>query len=313
MIFELKKDSLDFQTAEPELLRLSTSLWIECNDSEQALSLLRRLPRDGLAVVGTREPSLNVVRWLKSELTRLRASPLVILSGLARGIDSAAHEAALEVGLPTIGFIACGHDQAYPPDTQRLREEILNAGGLIISEYALGTPAYKSQFLARNRWIAAFARAVLVAQAGRRSGALNTARWAQDLDRDLYVVPSFPGAYGLEGNQALLESCAAHSFWGAQSLATTWSGLRCAPLGSSFNEATHRDVKKADPNEQELLAHWRAASGDQEAVEVHGLCTFCESRGMDPLVFYRALRGCLSSGLLIDQNGLILKNLPVQI
>lgn len=118
----------------------------------------------------------------------LAAQGWTIVSGAAFGIDGMAHRAALAVGAATIAVLACGVDRPYPAQHDRLLSEIAETG-LVISEYPPGTAAHKHQFLARNRIIAALADGVLVVEAGLRSGARNTVKWARRLGRPALAVP----------------------------------------------------------------------------------------------------------------------------
>ncbi|GAB2708863.1 DNA-processing protein DprA [Nocardia thraciensis] len=111
-----------------------------------------------------------------------------IVSGAAFGIDGAAHRAALVAGGATIAVLACGVDRPYPAQHERLLAEIADVGA-VISEYPPGTTAHKHHFLARNRLIAALADGVLVVEAGLRSGARNTVKWARRLGRPALAVP----------------------------------------------------------------------------------------------------------------------------
>lgn len=190
--------------------------------SPNALSLLHRLPEDGLAIVGSREPQASSQALLQREVLKLRSSSLILLSGLARGIDAIAHESALLAGLPTIGIIAAGLDVPYPRETLSLRKRILEAGGLIISEYPPGTPAYKAHFLQRNRLIAGWTKATWVVEAQQRSGSLNTARWARENHRTCFTLPCSPGDQRFGGNEILLDRDHALAYWGVHSLGAVW-------------------------------------------------------------------------------------------
>ncbi|MEV6554772.1 DNA-processing protein DprA [Nocardia sp. NPDC051756] len=118
----------------------------------------------------------------------LAAKGWTIVSGAAFGIDGMAHRAALAVGGATIAVLACGIDRPYPAQHDRLLAEIAETG-LVVSEYPPGTAAHKHQFLARNRLVAALADGVLVVEAGLRSGARNTVKWARRLGRPALAVP----------------------------------------------------------------------------------------------------------------------------
>ncbi|MFN7685201.1 MAG: DNA-processing protein DprA [Oligoflexia bacterium] len=206
-------------------------LWIEARDESQ-LRLLDKLPDCGLAIVGTRNAHPRALQFTRRLIEDLRTSPLIILSGLARGIDQAAHEAALVFGLPTIAVLGCGLSHTYPPENQSLRQKIIASGGLIISEFAPTLEPRPFRFVQRNRLIAAWARATCMMQASHRSGALLTADYALQLHRTVLSLPAFPGEPGFEGNQRLLDDHAVHALWGAHSLAAV-GGASWLNLASS--------------------------------------------------------------------------------
>ncbi|WP_405165935.1 DNA-processing protein DprA [Nocardia sp. NBC_01499] len=150
-------------------------------------SLLESSER-ALAVVGARCSS-GYGNQVTGEIAGdLAAKGWTIVSGAAFGIDGMAHRAALAVGGSTIAVLACGVDRPYPAQHDRLLAEIA-ATGLVVSEYPPGTTAHKHQFLARNRLVAALADGVLVVEAGLRSGARNTVKWARRLGRPALAVP----------------------------------------------------------------------------------------------------------------------------
>jgi DNA protecting protein DprA len=199
-------------------------VWIE--GKESAFRLLDRLPNDGLAIVGTRSPDRRALFLLVETVRRLRGSPLIIVSGLARGIDSAAHEAALSAGLPTIAVLGCGIQKTYPPENLRLRKRIVEAGGLVLSEFPPQMDPRPAFFIQRNRLIAGYTAATWIVQSGYRSGALNTASHAAGMNRRLFVTPSFPGDPSFLGNESLLvKNPSAVPLWSAETLATEWISL----------------------------------------------------------------------------------------
>ena len=147
-------------------------------------------PQDSWAVsvVGTRRITTygrQVAEELGSGLAR---SGVTVVSGLARGVDSAAHSAALKAGGRTIAVMGCGVDQIYPPENRGLAAEIIE-NGAIISDYSIGTPPEANNFPPRNRIISGLSIATVVVEANRRSGALITADFALDQGRDVYAVP----------------------------------------------------------------------------------------------------------------------------
>jgi DNA processing protein len=142
-----------------------------------------------VAVVGTRRPT-EAGRLTAARIGgALARTGTVVVSGLAVGIDGAAHAASVASGAPTIAVIAGGHDRVYPMAHQRLAREIVAAGGAIVSEMTPGTPPRGAYFIRRNRLIAGLADATVVVEAGVRSGALATARWALEQGRECFLVP----------------------------------------------------------------------------------------------------------------------------
>ncbi|MBF6329356.1 DNA-processing protein DprA [Nocardia transvalensis] len=141
-----------------------------------------------LAVVGSRCSSGYGDRVTGEIVSDLVARGWTIVSGAAFGIDGMAHRAALALGGSTIAVLACGVDRPYPAQHHRLLAEIAETG-LVVSEYPPGTAPHKHHFLARNRVIAALADGVLVIEAGLRSGARNTVKWARRLGRPALAVP----------------------------------------------------------------------------------------------------------------------------
>lgn len=152
------------------------------------------LPRNRLkvAVVGSRNATpygLSVAERLSRDLA-MRG--LVVVSGLALGVDGAAHRGALAGGGPTVAVLGCGLDRDYPREHRRLRDAI-EAQGLVVSEYPPGTEPDPWRFPARNRLIAAMSHGVVVVQAARKSGALITADLASEIGREVMAVPGQVG------------------------------------------------------------------------------------------------------------------------
>jgi DNA processing protein len=153
-----------------------------------AVGRVERLRLPAVAVVGSREASRygRDVAWRLAR--ELSAAGVTIVSGFARGVDAAAHEAALEGPGGTIAVLGCGLDVDYPREHRRLKER-LAAEGLLLSEYPPGTEPRPQNFPIRNRIIAGLSSGVVVVEASRRSGSLITARLAADFGRDVFAVP----------------------------------------------------------------------------------------------------------------------------
>jgi DNA processing protein len=153
------------------------------------LGNVKLLARPAIAIVGTRHPTpygTGMAEILARDLANHR---LVILSGMARGIDSYAHKGALAAGGSTVAIWGTGVDVIYPKENKSLAENILVAGGAIVSEYRLGTFPAPQNFPRRNRIISGISIGVLVVEAGENSGTRVTARCALEQDRDVYAVP----------------------------------------------------------------------------------------------------------------------------
>jgi DNA processing protein len=143
----------------------------------------------GLAVVGTRHPTPYGVGMAERLACDLAARGLVIVSGMARGVDAAAHRGALKAHGQTVAIWGTGVDVTYPKENQKLADQILATGGAILSEFPLGTFPAPQNFPIRNRIISGISVGVLVIEAGEYSGTRVTARCALEQGRDVYAVP----------------------------------------------------------------------------------------------------------------------------
>lgn len=142
-----------------------------------------------VAIVGTRKPSAygrEIATKIASECAK---NGIVVVSGLALGIDSIAHRAAIDSGGKTIAILANGVDKIYPRSHEDLGQKILQTNGAILSEYPNNTPARPWQFLARNRIVSGLADAVVIIEAASRSGTLSTANHALDQGKEIFAVP----------------------------------------------------------------------------------------------------------------------------
>jgi len=191
----------------PQLLRAVPSppaLWVRgALAAEDALAV---------AIVGSRRATPYGLATAERIAAELAARGVTIVSGLARGIDTAAHRGALEAGGRTLAVLGCGIDIVYPPENRALVRAI-EARGALLSQFAPGTPALPGHFPARNRTLAGLALGVLVVEAAERSGALITAGFAGDLGREVFAIPgritsdSSAGTNRLIQDGAKLVSC----------------------------------------------------------------------------------------------------------
>lgn len=161
------------------------------------------LKETGIAVVGTRAPSHYGRRAARRLAADLAAAGYAIVSGMARGIDSAAHLGALDVGGTTIGVLGHGIEQAYPPENREIFARVVERG-LLITEYPPGETPKAGNFPRRNRLIAALSEAVLVVEMGHRSGAQHTVNYGLELGKEVLAVPGPIGTATSAGTNQLI-------------------------------------------------------------------------------------------------------------
>ncbi len=166
-----------------------------------------RWPDNGnaIAIVGTRHATESGRHFTHGLAAALAKEDIVVVSGMAEGIDSAAHQGALDGRGQTIAVWGSSLDIVFPSSNRRLAEKIV-AQGAVYSEYLPGTHPDKATFPERNRIISGLADGVIVVEAGRKSGALITARFALEQGRELFAVPGSPGARMSEGTNDLIKS-----------------------------------------------------------------------------------------------------------
>lgn len=147
------------------------------------------LTKPGIAMVGTRHPTPYGSGMAERLACDLAAQGLVIISGMARGVDTASHRGAISAKGKTVAVFGTGVDVIYPKENSRLSEQILALGGALISEFPLGTSAFPQNFPIRNRIISGMSVGVLVVEAAEYSGTRITARCALEQNRDVFAVP----------------------------------------------------------------------------------------------------------------------------
>src|SRR5215510_6549657 len=165
------------ETYDPPVVLYLKGAWSEC------------LERPCVAIVGSRRCSTygqNAALMLSRELAQ---RSVTIISGLARGIDAAAHRGALEAGGRTVAVMGTGLDQVYPRDHKKLTEQILKHNGALVTQFPLGTPPVSENFPYRNRVISGLSLGVVVVEAAENSGSLITARLAMEQNREVFALP----------------------------------------------------------------------------------------------------------------------------
>jgi DNA processing protein len=198
--FSMGSDDIDF----PEALRHAHPPVVQLLGRGEP-SVVRRLAQTpGLAIVGSRRASSQGkadARWFARVVA---GHGLVIISGLAHGIDTSAHEGALQASGHTVAVLGHGRDHVYPRQNAGLLERILTSGGAAVTEYPDATPARAHQFPMRNRIIAGLAQAVLIVEAAPKSGSLITARHALEAGINVFVIPGSIHSLESQGSNQLI-------------------------------------------------------------------------------------------------------------
>ncbi|MFO1302070.1 MAG: DNA-processing protein DprA, partial [Burkholderiaceae bacterium] len=163
------------------------------------------LAQPSLAIVGSRHPTAQGEQNARAFAAALGRAGYVVVSGLARGIDAAAHEGALMGSAGTVAVLGAGPDLPYPAQNEALAARIVAQGGVLLSEYAPGTPAIAANFPRRNRIIAGLSLGTLVVEAALRSGSLITARLASEAGREVFAIPGSIHATQSKGCHALIK------------------------------------------------------------------------------------------------------------
>jgi DNA processing protein len=198
-----------------------------------------------VAVVGTRRVTAYGRQVTEELASYLAQNGVTVVSGLARGVDAIAHQAALKAGGRTLAVMGNGVDRIYPPEHRALGEQIL-ASGALLSDYAPGTPPESANFPPRNRLISGLSLAVVVVEAGETSGALITAQFAVDQGREVFAVPGNILAPQSKGTNRLIQQ-------GAHPLLSARDVLEALNLTRVSEQRLVRKVLPADNVEAQVL------------------------------------------------------------
>lgn len=237
-----------------------------------------------IAVVGTRAPS-RYGRDMAREIARdLARSGVTVVSGFARGIDGAAHEGCLDGGGKTAAVMGCGLDIVYPPEHGELQKRILDAGGVFLSEYPLGTGPLSYHFPDRNRILSGMSQGMVFVEGRIKSGGMITVGHALDQGREVFAVPGPINREGAEGPHKLLRegarliTCAADILedmgWSAED-----AGTHCTMPKTSGLSAEERAVV-ALLQKEDLLFEELAQSLSLPAAQLNSLLTILELTGI---------------------------------
>lgn len=237
-----------------------------------------------VAIVGTRKATHEGRETARTFARELAARGIVIVSGLALGIDGAAHEGALDAKGKTVAVLGCGVDTIYPPSHESLGRRI-EASGAILSEYAPGTPGYPNQFLARNRLISGLSDAVVIVEAPIASGALATARHAANQGREVFILPGPATHPHYEGSHMLIRE-------GARLIRNAKDLLEDLPaIADALADTPARSSD--DPVLAVLTAAHEPLSVDKIA----------EQTTLEPNIVLARLTALTLDGMVVEQNG----------
>lgn len=197
-----------------------------------------------LSVVGSRMLTTANQRSMHAILSPLHDQPLVIMSGLALGLDALAHGIALEHNLKTIAILGASvaQHEVYPPSNTALAERIISSGGLLISPFPQGTPIMPYNFPIRNQLIAALSHATLIASAAKKSGALITARLALEYGKEVFVIPGYVADHMYEGSNLLMQQ-GAYPILSAEDITTYFN----------LSPAHAKEYRTEDPVERKII------------------------------------------------------------
>ena len=243
-----------------------------------------------VTIVGSRSASPGAIAATEQIARELSEHGVTIVSGLAMGVDSAAHRGCLAGGSPTVGVMAGGLDIDYPAQNRQLKEDIVRGGGLLLSEYPLGTPALGRHFPVRNRILSGLGKAVVLMEARIRSGSMTTVQHALDQGREVFAYPGNIGSAWAEGTHQLLRE-GANYFTSARDVLEDlgWDDAPPAPT-----RAQKQELPPLSPEQRLILTH--LAQGEKSFDQL------AEATGLDA--------PSLSSGLTMLQILGLVQSLP---
>lgn len=246
-----------------------------------------------VTMIGSRKSSRTGETAAYTVAKELSANGVCIVSGLALGIDTAAIKGGLDGGTPVAGILGCGLDVDYPAANRALKERIIAAGGVLLSEYPPGVKALPHHFPVRNRIMSGLSSAVLMMESGIRSGSMITVQHALDQGREVYAYPGEPGTAWAEGAHRLLRE-GANYFASARDVLEDMGWLSAEPA-----KEPPQELPSMSPSLQKVydLLQRGEMSYDELAV----------SSGMDPSTLSGALTMLQIMGLVEAQPGKVYK------
>jgi DNA processing protein len=250
---------------------------------------------NALAIVGTRKASTlgkKLAARFARDIARLN---ITVISGLALGIDGAAHEAVVNEEKQTVAVLANGLDRVYPRYHESLAKKILALGGALVSEYPLGSPSLPQRFLERNRIVSGLTRGAIIIEAPQKSGSLATARFALEQNRDVFVIPGSVDHKNYAGSHALIKSGASL----ITSIEDIIQALQLETQITQYKELQYTKIlKELDETQKKIIT---VLQGNGTGMRLETLLTEIHS---SPQEIQRALAFLNIKQIITDENGL---------
>lgn len=249
-------------------------------------------PEHALSIVGTRHATAYGVDFTTRAVNDLKAANPVIVSGLAYGIDIAAHKAALDAGVATVAVVAHGLSTIYPAAHRRAAAQIVEQGGAIVTEYFSSDPVHRGNFLARNRIVAALSDGVLVVESDTHGGALSTARTARRYGRTVMAAPGRATDRFSRGCNALIANQQARCVTDGNSIAELLGWPLQAPDAQLTLFSEPQDPLTAD---EQTIVNYLTANGSASASELHTLLPGLPTRSLMATLVDLEFRGHIAA------------------
>ncbi|NRA39114.1 MAG: DNA-protecting protein DprA, partial [Planctomycetes bacterium] len=241
----MTRDNTSYPQALKNLSDPPIALWIKGS--------IERRDQLAISIVGPRKPSVSGHRNAQVFASSLSRCGACIISGLARGVDTIAHQSALKAKGRTIAVLGSGFGNLYPEENAALADEIADGNGAVISEFPFDVKPHAGNFPRRNRIVAAFGLATLVIEAGKRSGSLITARLAAELGRDILVLPGSIEREETKGSNQLIRD-GATCITSIDDVLEEVAPLNAVHAASTDNEAPHPRIAALNKRERDMYA-----------------------------------------------------------
>ena len=249
-----------------------------------------RFTSPAIAIVGTRKSTADGQALSYRFAQELAGQNITVISGLALGIDQAAHRGAVESGGQTVAVLANGLDTIYPRQHTNLATKIIAGGGAIVSEYAPGTPPYPTNFLERNRIISGLSAGAIILEAPYGSGALATAQYAVDQNREVFVVPGSINHINYAGSNNLIQKGAA--------LITGINDIFASMNWPLLNKQKSAEKQLLLSQEQKLVLNYIEHDGQSLDID-----KIVELTRMEPRLVNQAIAFLLVHDIIKENNG----------